>query len=228
MVKKNTKTQEISKTAFYKLKEAISLVKKHATAKFDETVDVAVQLGVDPKQSDQNIRGMISLPHGTGKTYKVAVFAKGDKEAEAKKAGADLVGSDDLIEKIQQGKIEFDRCVATPDMMPVLGKVAKILGPKGLMPNPKLGTVTTDVEKTVKALKAGQVEFRVEKAGIVHAGVGKSSFNDHQLEENIRTFITALLKAKPSNSKGTYLRQIALSSSMGPGVKVDITDIGTK
>ena len=200
----------------YPLEEAVRIVKQNAKAKFDETVEIAMNLGIDPRHADQNVRGMTSLPHGTGKTLRVAVFAKG-----AKAAGADVVGAEDLAEQVQAGKMDFDRCIATPDMMALVGRLGKLLGPRGLMPNPKLGTVTMDVKGAVKAAKAGQVEFRAEKAGIVHAGIGKASFPAEKLAENARAFIDAIAKAKPAGAKGTYIKKIALSSTMGPGVKVD-------
>ncbi len=206
----------------YDLGEAVKLVKASATAKFDETVEISVNLGVDPKHSDQQVRGFVAMPNGIGKTIRVAVFAKGDKAEEAKKAGADIVGSDELVEMIQKGEMNFDRCIATPDMMAQVGKVGKLLGPRGLMPNPKLGTVTPNVADAVKAAKSGQVEFRVEKAGIVHAGIGKASFAEGALVENIKAFVDALVKAKPSGAKGNYLKKIHLSSSMGIGVSVDL------
>ncbi len=209
----------------YPLDEAVKMVKTRATAKFDETVEVSVNLGVDPRHADQMVRGVVSLPNGTGKTVRVAVFAKGDKADEARAAGADIVGADDLAETIQGGTIDFDRCIATPDMMAVVGRLGRVLGPRGLMPNPKLGTVTADVAGAVKAVKGGQVEFRVEKAGILHAGVGKASFTEEQLAENIRAFVDAIVKAKPSGAKGVYLRRIALSSTMGAGVRVDVGSI---
>ncbi len=209
----------------YALTEAVKLIKSNATAKFDETVEIAVNLGVDPKHADQMVRGVVSLPNGTGKTVRVAVFAKGDKAEEAKAAGAELVGDDDLAELIQKGEMNFDRCIATPDMMMVVGRLGKVLGPRGLMPNPKLGTVTADVAQAVKDAKGGQIEFRVEKLGIIHAGVGKASFDDKALAENVTTFINALNKAKPSGAKGTYLKRISLSSTMGPGVKLDVADL---
>lgn len=209
----------------YDLNEAVALVKTNATAKFDESIEVAVTLGVDPKHADQQVRGMTELPHGTGKSARVAVFARGPKAEEAKAAGADLVGAEDLLEIIQGGNTDFDRCIATPDLMPLVGRLGKVLGPKGLMPNPKLGTVTMDVKKAVESAKAGSIEFRVEKAGIVHAGVGKSSFTAAQLAENIRAFVDALNKAKPTGAKGTYLRKLAISSSMGRGVKVDLASL---
>jgi large subunit ribosomal protein L1 len=216
----------IDRTAFYELTEALKLVKDNAKAKFDETVEIAVNLGVDPKHADQMVRGMVSLPHGTGKNTRVAVFAKGDKADEAVAAGADLVGADDLAEKINKGEMNFDRCIATPDMMAVVGKLGKILGPRGLMPNPKLGTVTPDVAKAVKEAKGGRIEFRVEKAGVIHAGIGKASFSENALEENVRTFIGAINKAKPSGAKGTYLKQVSLSSTMGPGLKLNVAGLG--
>lgn len=205
----------------YPLEEAVRIVKRNARAKFDETVEIAMNLGIDPRHADQAVRGMTTLPHGTGKTLRVAVFAKGAKAEEARAAGADLVGAEDLAEAVQAGRIEFDRCIATPDMMALVGRLGKILGPRGLMPNPRLGTVTMDVKGAVQAAKAGQVEFRAEKAGIVHAGIGKASFPEEKLAENARAFIDAIAKAKPAGAKGTYIRKIALSSTMGPGVKVD-------
>ncbi|HEC14316.1 MAG TPA: 50S ribosomal protein L1 [Rhodospirillales bacterium] len=216
----------VDRTAFYELAEAVKLVKDNAKAKFDETVEIAINLGVDPKHADQMVRGMVSLPHGTGKSTRVAVFAKGDKADEAKAAGADLVGADDLAEKINKGEMNFDRCIATPDMMAVVGRLGKVLGPRGLMPNPKLGTVTPDVAKAVKEAKGGRIEFRVEKAGVVHAGVGKASFSEDALAENVRTFIGAINKAKPSGAKGTYMKQVSLSSTMGPGLKLNIAGLG--
>jgi large subunit ribosomal protein L1 len=209
----------------YTVAEASALVKANATAKFDETVEVAINLGVDPKQSDQQVRGMVAMPHGIGKTIRVAVFARADKAEEAKKAGADLVGSDDLAELIQKGEMNFDRVIATPDMMVTVGKLGKVLGPKGLMPNPKLGTVTPNVAEAVKKAKAGEVEFRVEKAGIVHAGVGKASFSAKQIEENILALMDALNKAKPSGAKGNYLKKMSVSTTMGAGVKIDLASL---
>ncbi len=206
----------------YDLDAAIKLIKDSATAKFDETVEVSLNLGVDPRHADQMVRGVVALPHGTGKAVRVAVFAKGDKIAEAEAAGADIVGADDLMENIQKGQIDFDRCIATPDMMAVVGRLGKILGPRGLMPNPKLGTVTFDVGQAVQAAKAGQVEFRVEKAGIIHGGVGKTSFTEDALVENVRTFVNAIVKAKPSGAKGIYLQGASLSCTMGPGLKLNI------
>lgn len=207
------------------LEEAIKLVKQNATAKFDETIELVVSLGIDTKQSDQQVRGMHVLPHGTGKSVRVAVFAKGPKAEEAKKAGADVVGAEDLMEKVQKGEIDFERCIATPDMMPVVGRLGQILGPRGLMPNPKLGTVTMDVATAVNNAKGGAVEFRAEKAGIVHVGVGKASFTDAKLAENIRSLYDALLKAKPQSSKGVYIKKASLSSTMGVGVRLDTTTL---
>ncbi len=205
----------------YALKEAVKIVKENATAKFDETIDIAVNLGVDPKYADQMVRGVCALPHGNGKTIRVAVLAQGEKADQAKAAGADIVGAENLIDSILSGKIEFDRMIATPDMMGMAGKVARVLGPKGLMPNPKLGTVTTDVENAVKKAKAGEVQYRVEKNGIVHAGIGKASFSEEQIYDNAKAFIDAIIKAKPAGAKGTYMKKVSLSSTMGVGVKVD-------
>ena len=205
----------------FSVEDAVKIVKTNAKAKFDETIDISMNLGVDPRQSDQMVRGMVSLPSGTGKDVKVAVFAKGDKHKEATEAGADFVGDDDLAEKITSGSIEFDRVIATPDLMGVVGKLGKVLGPRGLMPNPKLGTVTMDVSQAVKSAKSGEVQFRVEKSGIVHAGIGKSSFDEKSIIENVKAFIKAVSVAKPSGSKGIYMKKITLSSSMGPGVKID-------
>ncbi len=211
----------LDKDKAYSLQEAIAIVKTNATAKFDETIDVALNLGVDPKHADQNIRGVCPLPHGNGKTIRVAVLANEEKQAEAKAAGADIVGADNLIDSILSGKIEFDRMIATPDMMGLAGKVARVLGPKGLMPNPKLGTVTPDVATAVKKAKAGEVQYRVEKTGIVHAGIGKASFSEDALYENAKTFIDAIVKARPQAAKGTYMKKVTLSSTMGVGIKVD-------
>ncbi|OJW46809.1 MAG: 50S ribosomal protein L1 [Alphaproteobacteria bacterium 41-28] len=207
------------------VKEAIRIVKERATAKFDETIEVAINLNLDPRKSDQSIRGVTQLPAGTGKTLRVAVFAKGPKAEEARKAGADLVGDEDLAEKIQAGEINFDRCIATPDMMALLGKLARVLGPRGLMPNPKLGTVTMDVAEAVKAAKGGQVEYRAEKAGIIHAGIGKASFSSEDIEKNLRSFADAIMKAKPTGIKGSYIKKVSLSSTMGPSVKMEIADL---
>ena len=214
--------ERVDRDRTYVLGEAITLVKQGAKAKFDETVEMSVGLGVDPRHADQMVRGVVALPHGTGKNVRVAVFAKGDKAEAAREAGADVVGDEDLAAEVQGGKIEFDRCIATPDMMPIVGKLGRILGPRGLMPNPKLGTVTPDVTEAVQAAKGGQVEFRVEKAGIVHAGIGKASFADQALAENARALVDALNRAKPSGAKGTYMKRAALSSSQGPGVKLDV------
>ncbi|HET7576648.1 MAG TPA: 50S ribosomal protein L1 [Sphingomicrobium sp.] len=212
----------VDRDRFYDVDEALSLVKKNATAKFDETVEVALNLGVDPRHADQMVRGVVSLPKGTGKDVRVAVFAKGGKADEAKAAGADVVGAEDLMETIQGGQIDFDRVIATPDMMGVVGRLGKVLGPKGLMPNPKLGTVTMDVAKAVNDAKSGQVEFRVEKAGIVHAGIGKASFSESDLKENFTAFMDAIIRNKPSGAKGKFLKKVSVSSTMGPGVKVEL------
>ncbi|MBI07721.1 MAG: 50S ribosomal protein L1 [Rhodospirillaceae bacterium] len=217
----------VDRDKHYALKEAVALVKSNAGVKFDETVEIAVNLGVDPRHADQMVRGMVSLPNGTGRSVRIAVFCKEEKMEVAKEAGADIVGGEDLAERVQQGEIDFDRCVATPDMMAVVGKLGKVLGPRGLMPNPKLGTVTKDIAEAVKAAKGGQVEFRVEKAGVIHAGVGKASFSEDALTENVSAFIDALNKAKPSGAKGTYMKKVALSTTMGPGVKLDIATLGT-
>ena len=211
--------------AVYPVEEAVKLVKARSAVKFDETIEIAMNLGVDPRHADQNVRGVVSLPHGTGKAVRVAVFAKGDKAEEAKAAGADLVGAEDLAEQIKSGKLDFDRCIATPDMMPVVGRLGKILGPRGMMPNPKLGSVTNDVGAAIQAAKGGQVEFRVEKAGIIHAGVGKASFPEDALVENIKAFVGAISRAKPSGAKGTYIKRVSLSSTMGPGLKVEVASM---
>ncbi len=215
----------VDRDAFYKVDEAVKLVKNGAKAKFDETIEIAMNLGVDPRHSDQMVRGVIELPHGTGKTLRVAVFAKGDKAKQAQDAGADLVGADDLAEKILAGEMNFDRCIATPDMMGVVGKLGKVLGPRGLMPNPKLGTVTQNVTEAVRAAKAGQVEFRVEKAGIVHAGIGKASFSETAIAENVKAFVGAIARAKPSGVKGNFIKKISISSTMGVGVKLDLSSV---
>ena len=217
--------EAIDRETGYGIAEAVKIIKDSATTKFDETVEVAINLDVDPKHADQMVRGTVSLPHGTGKALKVAVFAKGDKAKEAEAAGAEFVGAEDLAEKIQNGETGFDRCIATPDMMAVVGKLGKILGPKGLMPNPKLGTVTQDVTNAIKAAKAGQIEYRVEKEGIVHAGVGKASFPADQLVENVAAFVNAIVKAKPSGVKGTYLKRVSLTSTMGPGIRLDVASL---
>lgn len=207
------------------LEAAIALVKANAKAKFDETIEISMNLGIDPRHADQMVRGVVGLPNGTGKTVRVGVFARGAKAEEALAAGADVVGADDLAEKVQAGQIEFDRCIATPDMMGLVGRLGKILGPRGLMPNPRLGTVTMDVKGAVTAAKAGQVEFRAEKAGIVHAGIGKASFEEARLLENARAFVDAIQRARPTGAKGTYVKKVSVSSSMGPGVKVDIASL---
>nr|AAG09267.1 L1 [EDTA-degrading bacterium BNC1] len=211
----------IDRNRFYPLDEAVKVIKERATAKFDETIEVAMNLGVDPRHADQMVRGVVNLPNGTGRSVRVAVFAKGDKADEAKAAGADIVGAEDLVETVQKGEINFDRCIATPDMMPLVGRLGKVLGPRGLMPNPKVGTVTTDVAAAVKASKGGAVQFRVEKAGIVHAGVGKVSFDENAIAENVRAFADAVIKAKPSGAKGNYLKRVSITSTMGPGLKID-------
>jgi large subunit ribosomal protein L1 len=216
---------KIDRTKAYPLAEAVALVKQGASAKFDETIEVALNLGVDPRHADQMVRGTVDLPHGTGKSVRIAVFAKGDKAAEAKAAGADVVGAEDLAAAVQNGEINFDRCIATPDMMPVVGRLGRILGPRGLMPNPKLGTVTPNVGQAVRAAKAGQVQFRVEKAGIVHGGVGKASFDQASLVDNIKAFVDAVNRAKPSGAKGTYMKRAAISSTMGPGVHVEVPSL---
>jgi len=219
-----TAYESIDREAVYAIADAVKIIKTTAAkTKFDETVEVSINLGVDPRHADQMVRGTVSLPHGTGKSMRVAVFARDAKADEAKAAGADLVGAEDLAEQIQKGEAEFDRCIATPDMMAVVGRLGKILGPKGLMPNPKLGTVTPDVKGAVDAAKAGQIEFRVEKAGIVQAGVGKASFSEAYLNENVAAFIAAITKAKPTGVKGTYMKRVSLSSTMGPGVRLDLT-----
>lgn len=217
----------VDRNSEIELEAAIRLVKANATAKFDETVEMTVGLGVDPRHADQMVRGVVQLPNGTGKTVRVAVFARGDKADEATSAGADVVGAEDLMERVQSGDMPFDRVIATPDMMPIVGRLGKILGPRGMMPNPKLGTVTPNVADAVTAAKGGQVAFRVEKAGIIHAGIGKASFGEEQLIENARALMDALLKAKPSGAKGQYLKRIAVTSTMGPGVKVDVASAGS-
>lgn len=217
--------ETVDRNKVYSLEEAVKLLKTNAKAKFDETVEIAMNLNVDPRQADQMVRGVVALPHGTGKAVRVAVFAKGAKADEAKKAGAEVVGAEDLMETVMTGKVDFDRCVATPDMMGVVGRLGKVLGPKGLMPNPKLGTVTNDVSAAVKAIKGGQVEFRVESTGIVHAGVGKSSFSEEKIKENITAFVQAILRAKPAAVKGTYMKKVAVSTTQGTGIKLDIAGI---
>lgn len=215
----------VDREKLYGLEAAIDIVKSNATSKFDETVEIALNLGVDPRHADQMVRGVIQLPNGTGKSVRVAVFARGDKADEAKAAGAELVGAEDLMEAIQGGTMDFDRCIATPDMMAVVGRLGKVLGPRGLMPNPKLGTVTPNVGEAVKAAKGGQVEFRAEKTGIVHAGLGKSSFTKEALKENIEAFLSAVMKAKPTGAKGQFVKRIAISSTMGPGVKLEVSEL---
>jgi large subunit ribosomal protein L1 len=222
---KKQKTWTIDAEKLHGVDEAIALVRANATSKFDETVEVALNLGVDPRHADQMVRGVVTLPKGTGKTVRVGVFARGAKAEEALAAGADVVGAEDLMETIQGGKIDFDRCIATPDMMGLVGRLGKVLGPKGLMPNPKLGTVTMNVAEAVKAAKGGQVEYRVEKAGIIHSGIGKVSFPAEDLRANFDALVDAVVKAKPAGAKGKYLRKVALSSSMGPGVKVDVAEV---
>ena len=221
----NAARETIDREKEYSVDEAVQMIKANASAKFDETVEVAINLGVDPRHADQMVRGTVSLPHGTGKSLRVAVFAKGDKAAEAEAAGADLVGAEDLAEKVQSGEIDFDRCIATPDMMAVVGRLGKVLGPKGLMPNPKLGTVTPDVTGAIQAAKAGQIEFRVEKQGIIHAGVGKASFSEDALGENVKAFLNAIQRARPSGAKGTYMKKASISSTMGPGIKIDVQSV---
>ena len=217
--------EAVDQTKSYPLPEAIKLIKQNAKAKFDETIEISLNLGIDPRHADQMVRGLISLPNGTGKTLRVGVFARGAKADEALAAGADVVGADDLAEKVQAGEIAFDRCIATPDMMALVGRLGKILGPRGLMPNPKLGTVTMDVKGAVTAAKSGQVEFRAEKAGIVHAGIGKASFDEVKLVENAKALIDAVQKAKPTGAKGVYLQKVAVTSTMGPGIRVDVSTV---
>ncbi len=217
----------IDRDQLYSLDEALKLLKERTTAKFDETIELAINLGVDPRHADQMVRGVCLLPNGSGRTVRVAVFARGAKADEAKAAGADIVGAEDLLETIQGGTIDFDRCIATPDLMPLVGRLGKVLGPRGLMPNPKVGTVTMDVKGAVEAAKGGAVEFRVEKAGIIHAGIGKASFDNEKLAENIRAFADAVVKAKPAGAKGTYVQRVAISSTMGPGLKVEPSSVVT-
>jgi large subunit ribosomal protein L1 len=227
IAKRVQKSREgIDPAKLYGLTEAVTLVKERATAKFDETIEVAMNLGVDPRHADQMVRGVVNLPNGTGRSVRVAVFARGAKADEAKAAGADVVGAEELVEIVQGGKIDFDRCIATPDMMPLVGRLGKVLGPRGMMPNPKVGTVTMDVAGAVKASKGGAVEFRVEKAGIVHAGIGKASFDAKALEENIRAFADAVIKAKPTGAKGNYVKRVAVSSTMGPGPNLNFRPFG--
>ncbi len=222
-----TAAEAIENKKAYGVEDAVKLVKGGAKAKFDETIELAMNLGVDPRHADQMVRGVCQLPHGSGRKFRVAVFAKGDKAEEAKKAGAEIVGAEDLVEQVQKGTIEFDRCIATPDMMPLVGRLGKVLGPRGLMPNPKVGTVTADVTAAVEAAKGGAVEFRVEKAGLIHAGVGKASFTEEALVANIRAVTDAVNKAKPSGAKGTFVKRIAVTSTMGPGVKIEPASLGS-
>jgi large subunit ribosomal protein L1 len=217
--------KNVDPTRAYKVADAVRIVKGNARAKFDETIEIAVNLGIDPKQADQNVRGVVNLPAGTGRLVRVAVFARDKKADEARAAGADIVGAEDLFETVNGGKVDFDRVIATPDMMGLVGRLGKVLGPKGLMPNPKVGTVTPNVSQAVKDAKGGSVEFRAEKTGIIHAGVGKASFSEADIEKNVRAFVGALVKARPSGAKGTYVKKIAISSTMGPGVTVDVTDL---
>ena len=229
LTKRFTKAVEgVDSTKSYSLEEAVKLVKARATAKFDETIEIAINLGVDPRHADQMVRGVVSLPNGTGRKLRVAVFAKGPKADEAKAAGADIVGAEDLAERVQKGEIDFDRCIATPDMMGIVGRLGKVLGPRGLMPNPKVGTVTMDVTTAIKDAKGGAVEYRVEKAGIVQAGVGKASFAENALVENVRSFVDSVAKAKPQGAKGTYMKKISISSTMGPGVKIALGSVGVQ
>lgn len=226
IAKRVSKTREgIDPNRAYALGDALKLLKDRSSVKFDETIEVAMNLGVDPRHADQMVRGVVNLPNGTGRSVRVAVFARGDKAEEAKAAGADIVGAEDLVDIVQKGTIDFDRCIATPDMMPLVGRLGKVLGPRGMMPNPKVGTVTTDVAAAVKASKGGAVEFRVEKAGIVHAGVGKVSFELQALEENIRAFTDAVNKAKPAGAKGNYVKKVSVTSTMGPGLKLDVSTL---
>jgi large subunit ribosomal protein L1 len=218
-------SEGIDRTKVYPLADALKIIKSGAKAKFDETIEIAMNLGIDPRHADQMVRGVVELPNGTGKTLRVAVFARADKAEAAKAAGADIVGAEDLAEKINAGEINFDRCIATPDMMGIVGRLGKVLGPRGLMPNPKLGTVTPDVATAIKAAKAGQVEFRAEKAGIVHAGIGKASFSEQALAENVKAFVGAISRAKPSGAKGTFIQKVSISSTMGPGVKLDVAGL---
>lgn len=226
--KRLTKAIEgLNRDTFYPLPDAVKMVKARATAKFDETIEVALNLNIDPRKAEQNLRGTVMLPHGTGKSLRVAVFAKGPRAEEAKAAGADIVGAEDLAEKVQAGEINFDRCIATPDMMALVGRLGRVLGPRGLMPNPKLGTVATNVTEAVKAAKGGQVEFRAEKAGIVQAGVGKASFSEEAILENVRAFVGAISRSKPTGIKGTFIKKVSLSSTMGPGLKLELSSIAT-
>jgi large subunit ribosomal protein L1 len=215
----------INRESAYPLAEAVKILKQGAKAKFDETVEIALNLGIDPRHADQQVRGVVELPNGTGKSLRVGVFARGDKAEAAKAAGADVVGAEDLAEKVQAGEINFDRCIATPDMMGLVGRLGKVLGPRGMMPNPKLGTVTADVAAAVKAAKAGQVEFRAEKAGLIHAGIGKASFTEEAIAQNVKAFVGAISRAKPAGAKGTFLKKVSISSTMGPGLKLEISSL---
>ncbi len=214
-------TKGLDRDRLYSVDDAVKMVKERAKAKFDETIEIAMNLGVDPRHADQMVRGVCNLPNGTGRSVRVAVFAKGDKAEEARKAGADIVGAEDLVEEVQKGNINFDKCIATPDLMPLVGRLGKVLGPRGMMPNPKVGTVTNDLAEAIRGAKGGSVEFRVEKAGIIHAGIGKASFTEQALIENVKAFADAVIKAKPSGAKGTYVKKVALSSTMGPGIKIE-------
>ena len=227
--KRYAKAREgIDPAAFYNLGEAVKLIKTRATAKFDETIELALNLNIDPRKAEQNLRGTVMLPHGTGKTLRIAVFARGERAQEAKTAGADIVGAEDLAEKVQAGQIEFDRAIATPDMMAIVGRLGKVLGPRGLMPNPKLGTVTPNVAEAVKAAKGGQVEYRTEKAGIIHAGVGKASFTEEAIAANVRAFVGAITRQRPTGIKGAFIKKVSLSSTMGAGVKLELTSLASE
>lgn len=228
LTKKHKVLSALDREKLYGFEEALATLREHASKKFDETVEVAMNLGVDPRHADQMVRGVVGLPNGTGKTVRVAVFARGAKAEEAQAAGADIVGAEDLMEIVQSGKIEFDRCIATPDMMPVVGRLGKVLGPRNLMPNPKVGTVTMDVAQAVRDAKGGQVQFKAEKAGVIHAGIGKASFDAEKLAENVRAFVSAVQKARPAGAKGTYVKKISLSSTMGAGVSVDVNSAVTE
>jgi len=218
--------EKVNQDEAYPVADAVKLIRDGAKAKFDETIEIAMNLGVDPRHSDQMVRGVVALPNGTGRSVRIAVFAKGDKAKEAEAAGADLVGDEELAKKVEGGEIKFDRCIATPDMMAVVGKLGKVLGPRGLMPNPKVGTVTVDVAAAVQAAKAGQVEFRAEKNGVVHAGIGKASFSEEALVQNVNAFVGAILRAKPSGAKGNYMKKVTLTSTMGPGIRLDVSNLG--
>ncbi len=221
----NAAAKPINRESTYPLAEGVKMIKAGAKAKFDETIEIALNLGVDPRHADQMVRGVVELPNGTGKSVRVGVFARGEKAEEARKAGADVVGADDLAEKVAAGEIDFDRCIATPDMMGVVGRLGKVLGPRGLMPNPKLGSVTADVAAAVKAAKAGQVEFRADKTGLIHAGIGKASFSEEAIAQNVKAFVTAISRAKPTGAKGTFIKKVSVSSTMGPGVKLEVGSV---